>query len=182
LSCCGAPNDTERSELLVPAGVSAAAAGTVWSTPLSAAASATSAVTTHSASFSAGINAALSSISARTGVIPVVPMISAEVIVAPSQCDMSMIFWPQAPGKKYLLRRCCDGKQQADSSLWRRCLDGKSEFDEARLEPAAGLGIEAEFVVSTAQVLDERMPATDNLGGADAFEAAHRSRSGLQPA
>ena len=41
---------------------------------------------------------------------------------------------------------------------------------------------EAEFVVSTAQVLDERMPATDNLGGADAFQAAHRSRSGLQPA
>ena len=25
------------------------------------------------------------------------------------------------------------------------------------------------------------MPATDNLGGADAFQAAHRSRSGLQP-
>ena len=25
------------------------------------------------------------------------------------------------------------------------------------------------------------MPATDNLRGADAFQAAHRSRSGLQP-
>jgi hypothetical protein len=39
-----------------------------------------------------------------------------------------------------------------------RCSDGKGEFDEARLEPAAGLGIKAAFVVSTAQVLDERMP------------------------
>jgi hypothetical protein len=36
--------------------------------------------------------------------------------------------------------------------------------------------------VSAAQVLDERMSATDSLGGADAFQAAHRSRSGLQPA
>jgi hypothetical protein len=45
-----------------------------------------------------------------------------------------------------------------------------------------GLSIEAEVVVSTAQVLDERMPATDQLGGADAFQAAHRSRAGLQPA
>ena len=35
--------------------------------------------------------------------IPVVPMISAEVISAPSQCDTSMIFWPPTPGKKYLL-------------------------------------------------------------------------------
>ena len=78
-------------------------------------------------------------------------------------------------------RRCCVGSEQADSSLWRRCSDGKGEFDEARFEPAAGLGIQAEFVVSAAQVLDERMPATDNLRGADAFQAAHRSRSRLQP-
>ena len=38
-------------------------------------------------------------------------------------------------------------------SLWRRCSDGMGEFGEDRLEPAAGLGIEAEVVVSTAQVL-----------------------------
>jgi hypothetical protein len=49
------------------------------------------------------MSAAPSSISARTGVIPVVPMISAEVISAPSQCETSMIFWPATPGKKYLL-------------------------------------------------------------------------------
>ncbi len=51
-----------------------------------------------------------------------------------------------------------------------RSSDGKGEFGEACLEPAAGLGIEAEFVVSAAKVLDERMPTTDNLGGADAFD------------
>ncbi len=62
-----------------------------------------SAVTTQKASFSAGISAAPSLIRARTGVRPVVPMISAEVINAPSQCDTSMIFWPATPGKKYLL-------------------------------------------------------------------------------
>ena len=49
------------------------------------------------------MSAAPSSISARTGVMPVVPMISAEVISAPSQCETSMIFWPATPGKKYLL-------------------------------------------------------------------------------
>ena len=58
----------------------------------------------------------------------------------------------------------------------------RGEFGEARLEPAPGLGIEAEFVVSTAQVLNKRMPATDNLGGADAFQTAHRTSPGLQPA
>ena len=42
--------------------------------------------------------------------------------------------------------------------------DGKGEFSEAHLEPAAGLGIGAEFVMSAAQVLDERVPATDSLG------------------
>jgi hypothetical protein len=36
-----------------------------------------------------------------------------------------------------------------------RCSDGKGEFDEDHLEPAAGLCIEAEFVVSAAQVLRE---------------------------
>jgi hypothetical protein len=36
-----------------------------------------------------------------------------------------------------------------------RCSDGNGEFDEDHLEPAAGLCIEAEFVVSAAQVLRE---------------------------
>ncbi len=91
------PNDTECSPLVRTGEVTAA------STAPSTAPSATSAVTAQNASFSDGISAAPSSISARTGVIPVVPMISAEVISAPSQCETSMIFWPPTPGKKYLL-------------------------------------------------------------------------------
>ena len=51
----------------------------------------------------AGISAAASSMSARTGVMPRVPMMSALVISAPSQCERSMISWPATPGKKYLL-------------------------------------------------------------------------------
>src|SRR4051795_6570637 len=78
---------------------SAASAGS----PTDAAASSRSAVTTQKASFRAGISAAPSLIKARTGVVPVVPMISAEVINAPSQCETSMIFCPATPGKKYLL-------------------------------------------------------------------------------
>ena len=38
----------------------------------------------------------------------------------------------------------------------------RGEFGEDHLEPAAGLGIEAEFVVP--RVLNERMSATDHLG------------------
>ncbi len=60
-------------------------------------------MTTQNAYVRAGISAAPSLISARTGVRPVVPMISAEVISAPSQCETSMIFCPATPGKKYLL-------------------------------------------------------------------------------
>ena len=41
--------------------------------------------------------------SARTGVIPRVPMIFALVISAPSQCDRSMSSRPETPGKRYLL-------------------------------------------------------------------------------
>ena len=40
---------------------------------------------------------------ARTGVMSVVPMISAEVMSAPIQCETSMMSWPATPGKKYLL-------------------------------------------------------------------------------
>ena len=42
-------------------------------------------------------------IKARTGVIPRVPMMSALVIRAPSQCEKSMTSGPATPGKKYLL-------------------------------------------------------------------------------
>ena len=35
--------------------------------------------------------------------MPRVPMISALVISAPSQCERSMSSWPETPGKRYLL-------------------------------------------------------------------------------
>ncbi len=65
---------------------------------------------------------------------------------------------------------------------WRRCSDGEGEFGEARFEPVAGLGIEAEFVVSAAQVLNERMSATDHLGAAEPLQTSHWTSPGLQPA
>jgi hypothetical protein len=59
--------------------------------------------TTQNASLSPGTSETASSISARTGVVPRVPMISALVISAPSQCDRLMTSWLETPGKKYLL-------------------------------------------------------------------------------
>jgi len=59
--------------------------------------------TTQMASFWLGISAAASLISARTGVMPRVPMISALVMRAPTQWVRSMISCPAMPGKKYLL-------------------------------------------------------------------------------
>src|SRR5664279_1076470 len=59
--------------------------------------------TRHRASRRLGIMDAASLISARTGVIPRVPMMSALVINAPSQCEKSMTSGPATPGKKYLL-------------------------------------------------------------------------------
>ena len=68
-----------------------------------------------------------------------------------------------APARTASNGRCCVGEEDDAPALLRRCSDGKGEFGEARFEPAAGLCIEAEVVVSAAQVLDERMSATDNL-------------------
>ena len=60
-------------------------------------------VTMQSASRSPGTIDAASSMSARTGVIPRVPMIFELVISAPSQCDRSMSSRPDTPGNRYLL-------------------------------------------------------------------------------
>ena len=57
----------------------------------------------HSASRSPGTSDAASLMSARTGVIPRVPMISALVISAPSQCERSISSGPETPGNRYLL-------------------------------------------------------------------------------
>src|SRR3954465_6888146 len=59
--------------------------------------------TTQNASLSLGTSETASSMSARTGVVPRVPMIVALVMRAPSQCDTLMTSWLETPGKRYLL-------------------------------------------------------------------------------
>ena len=61
------------------------------------------ATTRHNPSRRAGIRLAASLTSARTGVTPRVPIISALVIKAPTQCDRLINSGPETPGKKYLL-------------------------------------------------------------------------------
>jgi hypothetical protein len=43
-------------------------------------------------------------------------------------------------------------------------------------------GFDAEFVVAAANVLHQRVTAHDHPGGVVAFESAHRSQSGFEPA
>ncbi len=43
------------------------------------------------------------------------------------------------------------------------------------------IGIQAEFVVAAAQVLDERMASANHSGRAEPFEPTHRSEPGLEP-
>ena len=43
-------------------------------------------------------------------------------------------------------------------------------------------GIHTEFVVAAAEVLDERVPGTDDSGRVEPFQAAHRPQPGLEPA
>jgi hypothetical protein len=67
-----------------------------------------------------------------------------------------------------------------------RCADApvsdcEGELAEDGRVPAAGVGVKSELVVAAAQVLNERMPATDRLGAAQPFQTAHRSRPRLQP-
>ena len=42
--------------------------------------------------------------------------------------------------------------------------------------------VECEFVVATAEVLDEGGTGGDHGGGPEAFQSAHRPQAGLQPA
>ena len=42
--------------------------------------------------------------------------------------------------------------------------------------------IGAEFVVAAAEILDEGVPGSDDLGGAATFQSSHRPQPCLQPA
>ena len=95
------------------------------------------------------------------------------------------------PGKDRLCGHCCVGRGRAALLRWgggSRLLamearfDGEGKFGEDRLKPAAGFSVVSEFVVATAQVLNERVSAADHLGAAEPFQAAHRTGPSLQPA
>ncbi len=45
-----------------------------------------------------------------------------------------------------------------------------------------GVGVGGEFVVAAAKVLDEGMPGSDHLGGAETFQPPHRPQPGLESA
>src|SRR5688572_12110427 len=70
------------------------------------------ATTRHNPSRRAGIRLAASLTKARTGVTPRVPIISALVIKAPTQCERLINSGPETPGKKYLL------PPEADDLVW----------------------------------------------------------------
>jgi len=59
--------------------------------------------------------------------------------------------------------------------------NGEGEFGERRQELSFRVGIDAEFVVAAAEVLEERVAGADHAGGAQPFESAHRPHSGLEP-
>jgi hypothetical protein len=56
------------------------------------------------------------------------------------------------------------------------------EFSKDRREPVSWIGIQADFVVAAAQVLNERMPSANHSGRAEPFEPTHWSQPGLEPA
>ena len=55
-------------------------------------------------------------------------------------------------------------------------------FVEGSMDPWVCCFVDPEFVVSAADVLDERMPGTDHAGAAEIFETAHRTEPKLESA
>ena len=58
--------------------------------------------------------------------------------------------------------------------------DCRRELVERRGNREPGKRVDAEFVVATSEVLHERMASDDNRRGPISFEAAHRSKPGLE--
>ncbi len=65
---------------------------------------------------------------------------------------------------------------------WLRGQMARGELGEGCRKSVLGFGVDAEFVVSAAEILDEGVPGSDDLGGAETFQSPHRPQSGLQPA
>ena len=51
---------------------------------------------------------------------------------------------------------------------------------EGRCNCEPGQGVDSQFVVTSPQILDERVTSHDNAGGPVQFQSAHRSQPGLQ--
>jgi hypothetical protein len=62
-----------------------------------------------------------------------------------------------------------------------RGADDTSEFSKDRREPVPWIGIEAQFVVTAPQVLNERRPSADHSGRAEPFEPTDRFQPGFEP-
>ena len=65
----------------------------------------------------------------------------------------------------HLVACCIDGRQDG-LGLWRRGSDGVGEFSEDCREPMPRIDIDAEFVVTAAQVLHKRVSRADHVGAA----------------
>jgi hypothetical protein len=59
--------------------------------------------------------------------------------------------------------------------------DGYHELVECRGNPMVGGDVSGEFIVAAAEVLDKRMPGSQDSRGPAAFQAAHRPEPGFQP-
>jgi hypothetical protein len=60
--------------------------------------------------------------------------------------------------------------------------DRQGQVVEGSQDPEVYYFLSPKFVVSAADILDERVPGSDHSCTAKLFEATHRSQSGLQPA
>src|SRR2546423_14318007 len=68
------------------------------------------------------------------------------------------------------------------STLETSCSDGECELGKGRGEPVSGVDVvHAEFVVASAEVLDECVSGADDAGRAEPFEAPHRPQPGFEP-
>ena len=57
---------------------------------------------------------------------------------------------------------------------------GLGELAERSREPQMSFGFGGQFVVSASDVRHEGVPCTDDWGGSEAFESAHRTDPGLE--
>jgi len=87
-------------------------------------------------------------------------------------------------GPDELAGQCCIGRsvrvtERADEND--RLSDGHRELAEGCACPVAGGDIDGEFIMTAAEILDERVPGRDDPRGPVALQAAHRPEPGFQP-